>query len=55
MQITLGIITVILMTIFARRMFAGKIVEYGRLGLKSTDAAPAETEFNLEKSPRPSA
>ena len=49
MQIALGIITVILMTIFARRMFAGKIVEYGRLGLKSTDAVPTEPELKPGK------
>ena len=49
MQITLGFITVILMTVFAWRMFAGKIVEYGRLGLKSTDAVPAEPDLKLGK------
>jgi MFS family permease len=40
MQITFGMGTLVLTVILARRMLAGKMVEYGRLGLNSNGLPP---------------
>ena len=41
MQMTLGLVTLALTAVFAYRFVKGRMVEYGRHGLNSTDPAPA--------------
>lgn len=41
MQMAFGLITLTLMVVFVARFLRGRMIEYGRLGLNSTDKAPS--------------